>query len=258
MVLPLIALFILGTIFGSFLSVINYRIRHKKKGILFGRSQCNHCHKNLKFYQLIPIFSYIIGGGKCMSCKKKIHISYPLLELACGLLLAGLYFYIPFNNFDFSLLNYSYLAFVGLCLIGIFFYDIRYFEIPEIYTFSAIAITFLWGIFSPTITLYEMAIGGGLAAVFFGFQVIASKEKWLGAGDTQVGILMGLLLGWKLFLVSLVVTYLFGLIITIILLATKKVKRNSKIPFAPFLVTGTFITIFFGNYILELYLNTLL
>lgn len=267
MIFPAIVLFILGTIFGSFLSVVNYRIKHKKKGIFFGRSECAHCHKNLKVYQLIPIVSYIIGKGRCMSCKKKISISYPLLEITSGLVLLALFLHIPFLEFNangisffdaFLLLQYLYLSFVSLCFIGILFYDIQYLEIPEIYTFPAIAVIFLWGVFSVTLPFYDIAIGGGLAALFFGSQVLISNETWLGSGDTQVGIMMGLFFGWQLFLVALAITYVFGLIITLFLMAIKKVNRKSKIPFAPFLVTGTFVTLFFGNYILDLYINTLI
>lgn len=267
MILPAVGLFILGTALGSFLSVVNYRIRKNKKGIFFGRSKCNHCHKNLKAYQLIPLVSYVIGKGKCMICKKKISVSYPLLELAVGIIFVALFVHMPFIELTFAgiqyldpflLLHFVYLSFVSLCFIGILFYDIQYLEIPEIYTFSAIVVVFLWGILSPTLPLYDMAIGGGIAAIFFGSQVVISKEQWLGSGDTQVGILMGLFFGWQLFLVSLVVTYFVGLIVTLTLMAMKKVSRTSKIPFAPFLVTGTFVTLFFGNYILDLYINTLL
>ncbi len=252
---------------GSFLSVVNYRIRHNKPGILFGRSECRHCRKKLKASQLIPLISYIVAKGKCKHCGKPISPSYPMLELISGLLLLFLYITHPFIGVTFSgitffdgfiLLNYFYTAFVVLCLIGILFYDIEYLEIPELYTFPAIAIIFLWGIFSPTIELYDMAIGGGLAALFFGGQVILSKEQWLGSGDTQVGILMGLFLGWKLFLVALMSTYFLGLLITLVLMALKKVNTKSKIPFAPFLVMGTLISLFYGNYLIELYTKTLL
>ncbi|MCD6109572.1 prepilin peptidase [bacterium] len=267
MILPIIALFIFGTMFGSFLSVINYRIRKNEKGIFFGRSKCPYCHKNLKAYQLIPIISYFVGGGKCMFCKKKISITYPLLELAGGLTLVSLFIYEPFIKLTFSgiqyfalpsLLYFLYLSFIGFCFIGIFFYDIQYLEIPEIYTFPAIALVFLWGIFGTTLSLYDSAIGGALAGIFFGIQVLISKEKWLGAGDLQLGILIGLFFGWKLFLLALFIIYFIGLIITLILMATKKVKRTSKIPFAPFLIMGSFITLFFGKSILNFYINTFL
>ncbi|MBA4336682.1 hypothetical protein C0416_02810 [bacterium] len=267
MIIPAIGLFILGTIFGSFLSVVNYRVKKKKKGIFFGRSQCTSCHKKLKIRQLIPIFSYLIGKGRCMSCGKKISMHYPLLELVSGLILSAIFIHAPFinltaegiNYFDpFLLINFIYTGIIGLCFIGILFYDIQNMEIPEIYTIPAIILIFIWGIFSPSISFYEMAIGGGIAAIFFGLQVMISKEQWLGAGDTQVGIMMGLFFGWKLFLVALVLTYFVGLIVTLILMLAKKVKGTSKIPFAPFLVIGTFITLFFGNDLLNMYISTLL
>ncbi|MBD3156376.1 hypothetical protein GF369_00965 [Candidatus Peregrinibacteria bacterium] len=267
MIIPAFTLFILGTMVGSFLSVINYRIRHNKSGILFGRSECRHCRKKLTAFELIPLISYSISRGKCRHCGKSISPIYPLLELISGLLLLFLYMSYPFIGvtyagitfFDgFLLLQYIYTAFVVLCLIGILFYDIEYLEIPELYTFPAIAIIFVWGIFSPTISLYSMALGGGLAALFFGGQVMISKEEWLGSGDTQVGILMGLFLGWELFLVALMVTYFLGLLITLLLMALKKVNRKSKIPFAPFLVIGTLISLFYGSYLIELYTTTLL
>ncbi len=267
MILPAIILFIIGTMAGSFLSVVNYRIRNNKPGILFGRSECRHCRKKLTASELIPLVSYIISRGKCRHCGKSISPTYPLLELLSGLLLLFLYMLYPFISvtlggitfFDgFLLLHYVYTAFVVLCLIGILFYDIEYLEIPELYTFPAIAIIFLWGIFSPTIELYDMAVGGGLAALFFGGQVMLSKEQWLGSGDTQVGIIMGLFLGWKLFLVALMATYFLGLLITLLLMALKKVNRKSKIPFAPFLVIGTLISLFYGRYLIELYTKTLL
>jgi len=267
MILPAIVIFILGTMFGSFLSVVNYRVRKSEKGIFFGRSKCPYCQKNLKIYQLIPIISYIVGRGRCMFCKKKISITYPLLELSTGIIFLVLFIHIPFIEITslgiahfslFSLIHFLYLGFVSLCFIGIFFYDIQYLEIPEIYIFPTIAIIFLWGIFSPTLSLYDMAMGGGIAAIFFGSQVLLSKEKWLGIGDVQLGILIGLFFGWKLFFVSLFIIYFIGLIIALILMALKKVKRNSQIPFAPFLITGSFITLFFGQNILDLYISTFL
>ncbi len=258
MVIPSIGIFILGAMIGSFLSVINYRIRKKKKGILFGRSECPKCKKRLKVKQLIPIFSYLFGRGKCMQCGGKISAAYPLIEIITGIMLVLIFINNPFTETGQNFFNFIYTGIISCFLIGIFFYDIQYMEIPEIYTFPAIALIFLWGVFSPSITFYDMAIGGGIAALFFGLQVLISKEQWLGAGDTQVGILMGLFFGWQLFLVALGVTYFTGLMVTLLLFAMKKVTRKSKIPFAPFLVTGTFITIFFGEYILENYLNMLI
>jgi len=267
MVLPVILLLILGAFFGSFLSVVIYRIHADKKGIVKGRSECPHCHKKLKVRDLVPIFSYLVGGGKCRICKKKISIHYLLIEIVCAAVFVGFYFVYPFFlyefgdlvcSFDSSLfLYYLFFIVVSLFLVAIAFFDLKYLEIPEIFTLPAIAIVFVVGIFLPEPSLYSMLIGGAIAALFFGAQVWISKEKWLGAGDVQVGILIGLLLGWQLFLMGLMITYIVGSLISLSLMAGKKVNLKSQVPFAPFMVLGTFITIFFGEFFLDLYLQVL-
>jgi prepilin signal peptidase PulO-like enzyme (type II secretory pathway) len=268
MVLPAIFLFIIGTFFGSFLSVIIYRIHKEKKGIIKGRSECPYCHKRLAVQDLIPIFSYLISAGKCRFCKKKISIHYLLIELFSGIIFAVFYFMYPFFIYEFGtlacnfdsavFLNYLFFTVVSLFLILIFFYDLKYLLIPEIFTFPAIALIFVVGIFTPEPGLYSMLIGGAIAGLFFGFQFWISKEKWLGFGDVQVGILMGLLLGWQMFLMGLFITYIIGSIISLILMVSKKVGLKSQVPFAPFMIIGTFVTIFFGEYLLNLYLNALI
>lgn len=266
MILPAIVLFIIGASFGSFLSVVIYRLHKEQKGILFGKSECPYCHKHLKWTDLIPVISYLTHMGKCAHCKKKIHISYLLLELVCGLLFVVFYLIYPFLTlnvalglqFDFILfLQFIYFVFIGWILIGILFYDTRYLEIPEFFSLPTILLVFVVGLFLQEPGLQSMIIGGGLAGVFFGAQVWISKEKWLGAGDIQIGILMGLLLGWQFLILAVFISYVIGSVISIILLASKKVTPKSQVPFAPFLVIGTFVTIIFGEYLLDIYLNSI-
>lgn len=268
MILPAIFLFVIGTFFGSFLSVVIYRIHEDKKGIIKGRSECPYCHKKLEMRDLVPIFSYLINRGKCKICKKKISIHYLLIEILTGIIFAAFYILYPFFIYEFGNLacnfntvlffNYIFFVIVSLFLILIFFYDLKYLQIPEVFTLPAIALIFVVGIFMPQPGLYSMLIGGAIAGLFFGFQFWISKEKWLGFGDIQVGILMGLLLGWQFFLIALFVTYIVGSIMSLILMLFKKVGLKSQIPFAPFMIIGTFITLFFGDYIMNLYLNTLI
>lgn len=265
MVLPIIVLFIIGAAFGSFLSVVIHRVHKNKKGIFFGKSQCPHCHKKLISRDLIPVLSFIINGGKCRKCKKSINVHYLLLEILTGFAFVVFYLLYPFIliNADVIfelnlLLFFLYFAVISVFLIGILFFDIKYMEVPEVLTYPAIVFVFIAGIFLNQPGFYSMVVGGALAGIFFGAQVWISKEKWLGAGDVQVGILMGLVLGWQLFLVGLIITYVFGSIISIVLLSIKKVGLKSQVPFAPFLVLGTFVTIIYGEYLLNLYLNSLI
>lgn len=266
MILPIIVLFIIGAAFGSFLSVVIYRLHKEKKGIFFGKSECPYCHKHLKWSDLIPVVSYLMHLGKCAHCKKNIHISYLLLELVCGLLFVSFYLVYPFFTFNFDaiiffdfilFLKFIYFAFIGWILIGILFYDTKHLEIPEIFTLPTILLIFVVGLFLPEPGLQSMVIGGALGGLFFGAQVWISKEKWLGAGDVQVGILMGLLFGWQLLILAVLISYILGSIISIVLLALKKVTPKSQIPFAPFLVIGTFVTLLFGDLILDIYLNSI-
>ncbi len=271
MLFPIIVLFIIGTIFGSFLSVVIARIRTQKKGIFLGKSECPDCGKRLNAVDLIPIFGYIINKGKCKYCHKKISPHYPLLELITGLMFVAFFIKFPFIDFEYfgtqvcggffcqsTFTSYIYNTTIGLFLIGIFFYDLKYMEIPEIFTFPAIGIIFVGSILFPEPGMASMAIGGASAGLFFGIQVWLSKETWLGKGDTQVGILMGMLFGFKLFIVSLIIIYLIGLITTVPLLIAKKVTKKTRIPFAPFMVISTFITLFFGEFLYSFYFDTLL
>lgn len=270
---PLIAalVFILGTIIGSFLSVIIYRLHKKKKGILLSRSICPACKKKLKWKHLIPVFSWIFLRGKCTYCGKRISSHYLILELVTGLLFLAAFFgwnfieTIPstvnpsvlnyginwklFEIFIFYIIEFSF-------LIGIFFYDLMYKEIPDRLSLPAIAIA-IAGRLMLGITPLTILIGGVAIFLFFAIQFFLSRGNWVGGGDLRLGALIGVLLGWQLGLLALVIAYLLGAIVSLILLIRKKVTRKSAIPFGPFLVTGTIATIFFGSQILNWYLSTL-
>jgi len=257
MILNSILLFLLGTMIGSFLSVVISRIHTQKKGIFFGRSECPKCSKKLCFGDLVPLLSFLSNKGKCRYCKESIGVWYFLLELFTGLILVVLYLKFPFYDLN-STLIYSYFAVISVFLTGILFYDLKFMEIPEIFTYPCIVIIFLFTVLTNSAGLYDMVIGGAVAGLFFGFQVWLSKEKWMGAGDTQVGILIGMLLGWKFLIMCLLIAYFTGAIISMTLIIGGKVTGKTQIPFAPFLIFATFICIFFGEYLMGLYLQTLL
>jgi len=261
-----IFVFILGVSIGSFLSVVIFRIRKNQKGILFGRSMCQHCKKTLKARDLIPIISYLSARGKCRYCRKKITPHYLFLEIATGLIFVLMYLKFPFvlekgSHFAFEiqwklalecLFYFIYSAF----FIGIFFYDLQFMEIPDVFLFPLIALTLLGSLIFQT-DIVSLVIALGIVVVFFGGQILLSKGKWLGEGDIYFGISMGFLFGWKLFLVAIVLTYIIGSFLSLFLLFFKKAGRKTKIPFAPFMVLGSFATIFVGQEILTWYLKML-
>ncbi|QFR38832.1 prepilin peptidase [Candidatus Gracilibacteria bacterium 28_42_T64] len=132
-----IMLFIFGTLFGSFASVIIYRIKSGESGIFNGRSHCGSCNKILRALDLIPIFSYLFNKGKCYSCSKQVSAIYPFLEISTGFLFAFIaYFLIDFtlilNGNSIEIIKLIFFLLIGFFTIIYTFYDILFLEIPEI------------------------------------------------------------------------------------------------------------------------------
>jgi len=248
----LIIVFLFGLAVGSFLNCLIYRLE-TKQDFLFGRSFCPKCHHILKWYDLIPLLSFLLLKGRCRYCKKKISIQYPLVELFTGIL------FLLFFTFHFSFFIYL----ISCFLIVIFVYDLKHYIIPDRLIYPAITLALFY-------QLFEMWNIGGwssseirnlgyglLPSLFLLAIILASGGKWMGFGDFKLAILMGLILNWPKVLVALFFSFLLGGIISIGLLLTKKKKLTSEVPFAPFLVSGTFIALFLGERIINWYLTFL-
>jgi len=239
--------FIFGLIVGSFLNCVIYRLEIGKSA-LKGRSFCPHCQHQLKWQDLIPIFSFLILRGKCRYCKKPIFWQYPLVELITGILFL-LFFIFHFSFFIFIISSF---------LIIIFVYDLKHYIIPDKIIYPAIVIAFLyqlfnhWSLIINHLNFIYSALG---ASFFFLLIVLASRGKGMGIGDIKLGFLMGLILGWPNILVALFLAFLIGAIIGIGLMISRKKTLKSEVPFGPFLVTGTFLALFWGQNIINWYLN---
>lgn len=254
---------LVGAAVGSFTSVIIYRLHSGKKGIFRGRSKCPECEVTLQPLDLIPVVSFLTLRGKCRYCSKAISYMYPLLELLTGTLFLVLFFKFPFLSetlhFSGSLFGlYLLSAFYTFVLIFTFFFDLRYLQVADEILLPGILIALIATIAYPMTPHFLSAlIGMAIATVFFGLQIIISKGKWLGLGDIRVGAFMGAVLGWKLLLVALFSAYIIGSLASLFIAAQKKQFFGIKIPFAPFLVLGTFVAMFFGEEIMEWYLRGL-
>lgn len=256
-------LFILGAAVGSFTSVVIYRLHSRKKGIFRGHSACTNCERELKLLDLIPIVSYLTLRGKCRYCSKEISYMYPLLELVSGSLFALLFLKFPFFNNALQLSEtqfwlYMLYAFYTFVLIFTFFFDLHYLKVSDEILLPAILIGLIATLGTPATPHFLDAIFGmALAIAFFGLQILISRGTWIGLGDLRIGAFMGVILGFKLLIVALVLSYLIGSIVAIFVAVRKQKLRGVKIPFAPLLVTGTFVTMFFGEQIAAWYLRGL-
>jgi prepilin signal peptidase PulO-like enzyme (type II secretory pathway) len=253
--------FVFGTVLGSFMNVVLYRLHSKEKGIILGRSFCPHCKHPLGVLDLIPLFSFLFLKGKCRYCSKKISWQYPIVESVTGIVFVYLFWSVLLSPVLSPWQIVAYL-FYGFILVGISFYDLYHYEIPDVIIIPGIIIaalvsvgTLITPFFAPPFV--DALLGVLIALVFLGGQVWISHEKWMGMGDVFIGVFMGIILGWKLTLVALFFAYIIGAVIGVLLMVFQGKKGNSHIPFGPFLSLGTLIALGVGHNILSWYLSFL-
>ncbi|MCM8785352.1 MAG: prepilin peptidase [Candidatus Omnitrophica bacterium] len=244
--------FIFGLFFGSFANVCIYRLP-KGKSIVYPGSFCPYCNKPIRWYDNIPVLSYIFLKGKCRNCKKSISIRYPIVEL-----LTGISFLLIFKKFGLSVATPIYI-FLCLCLIIISFIDIDTFLISDIIVIPGIFMGLLLSFLFPQIYnmdriegfLYSFAgilLGGGIL-IFLGIiGKILFKKDAMGGGDVKLLGMIGAFLGWKSVFLTLFFGSLFGTLISLILILLGKRKVDDLVPFGPYLAIGAFISILFKNY----------
>lgn len=244
-----IYIFLLGAVLGSFLNALMWRI-HVGRSISRGRSMCPSCHTELRALELVPILSFLVQRGKCRNCLEQISWQYPLVEFFVGFLFVLVY---QFVGQDASLLPLYW--YVVLVLTIVFVYDLRYQLILDSVVLPAIVIVFVVHIIMSPASLILYVIGLVLGGGFFLAQFLVSRGTWIGGGDIRLGAFMGVLLGWKLLLVALFLAYIVGAIMSLILVALKKKQMASKTPFGTYLSVATFVTLLWGQQVLDWYLR---
>ena len=244
--------FIFGGIIGSFLNVCIYRIP-LGKSIVWPRSFCPQCGKNIGWFDNIPLLSYAVLRGKCRSCKKTISFKYFLVELMCALI--GVFL---FSQFSMSATFFVYYFFACI-LIVVSFIDIKYQMIPDVFSLPGIVVGVLLFTFfrldgSPGYTgaLLNSVLGvivGGMSMFLLGMlgEFLFKKEA-LGGGDIKLMAMMGAFLGWKLVILTFFLAPFFGSIIGII---TKIRFGKDIIPYGPYLSIAAIISLIYGGNIIN-------
>ncbi len=247
---------LLGLFIGSFLNVVVLRT-HSGKSFVTGRSECSRCHKQLVWYELIPVLSYALQRGKCRHCGKHISAQYPLVELATGALFAGLFALIGVGN-SLAVFTLAVWLVVGSLLIASLVYDWRWMLLPDAFMLPAIAVAVSYVVMLSTYFGHNVLLARGLAAVvfagFFAALWAVSRGTWLGDGDIRLAIVMGLMLSWAQLLVALFFSFNIAAVVSLWLLGTHRRSRKDAIPLGPFLIAGTFIGLFVGNWLVRMYL----
>jgi leader peptidase (prepilin peptidase)/N-methyltransferase len=245
-------LFTLGAILGSFLNVCIYRIP-KRESIISPPSHCPHCGDPIRFYDNIPLISYILLAGKCRHCKEGISFRYPLVEGLSGLMTLAI-----FMRYGLTV-HALLLLFFSAALIIITFIDLDYQIIPDIISipgiFCGIGASFLIPNISWPDSLFGMCAGGGLLLlVALGYKWVTGREG-MGGGDVKLLAMVGAWLGWKAIPFILFSSSLIGVLIGVGsgLVSTQGLK--AKIPFGPFLAISSILYVFFGPEVINWYMS---
>lgn len=272
----LTSLFVLGMLFGSFTSVVIWRIRTGEGGIIAGRSHCPKCNHTLGALDLFPVLSWVFLRGRCRFCRERISSVYPFLELATGILfaLSGYFLVDPslvFAGNASEILRLGFFLTIAFVTIVFVFYDILFMEIPDEVLIPANLVLFMLlfvasiGVHVPLfdhflsfqdtlldVPLLNALIGAFAIFAFFYLQIFVSHGKWMGGGDLRIAIFMGLVGGAKIALLGLFLSYFAGSIIGVGILLYNR-NRNTEVPFGPYLALGLYISLFWYTPIVEWY-----
>lgn len=243
----IVVLFILGAIMGSFLGCMGFRIPNKIK-TTYPSSYCPHCKKELKWYMNIPILSYIILKGKCAYCKKEIGLIYFVTELLCSLL-----FVVNYLFFGFSM-NFYISTILSCVLIVTLVSDFLYFYISDrviiLSTIAEIIVLFIYLKSDSFKYILFAAIMFGIMFLIKLFGNLIFKKESLGDGDIKLMAVITLGIGLINGLCALFIASVTALFFSIMIL---KKNKEGIIPFGPFLIIGGLITLYFSNYITEIF-----
>lgn len=253
-----IIFFVLGLCFGSFVNMliyrtaIDYKLENKKFKVREEkRSFCDYCGRQLKWYENIPVFSWLFLKGKTKCCHKKLPLSYPVVELMMGILF--LIFNFKFEIFN-QIQSFNFQFLIGLVVIVLLVFsavfDFKYMILPDFSTVILIIIA-LAGVFFDEKNIIPYMLSAAAASGFLLILNLITRGQGMGMGDVKLAIFMGLFLGPEKTILALYMAFIVGAIWGIIFMIFKKANRKSQIPFGPFMIFGFLISWWFGNFILE-------
>ncbi len=250
----LLMAFVLGSIIGSFLNVCIYRIP-EGLSVVAPRSRCPFCKTTIKFYQNLPILSWVALRGRCAYCGVLISPRYPLVEALTGLL-----FSLVLYSFGFHPATLVYWVFAA-ALVTISFIDLDHQIIPDVISLPGIVIGFVFSFFIPWIgwldSLLGLLLGGGiLYAIALAYELLAKREG-MGGGDIKLLAMLGAFLGWKAVFPIVFIASLLGTLVGVPVMLVQRQDAKLALPFGPFLASAALIHLFWGRDLLAWYLNLL-
>lgn len=251
---PLLAglyIFLFGLCIGSFLNVCIHRLP-AGRSIVHPPSACTHCGAAIRWYDNIPVFSYLLLRGRCRGCGSAISARYPIVELLTGLLALAVWL-----HFGLHIQTPIYFALVA-ALIVITFIDLDHRIIPDAISLPGIPIGFACSFLLPHLhwrdSLIGIVVGGGsLLAVAWGYRLLTGKEG-MGGGDIKMLAMLGAFIGWQGVLFTIMASSFIGTTVGIALMIRMGKDMKLAVPFGPFLAIGALLYLFFGPRLIDWYL----
>ena len=254
---------VFGLVIGCFLNVCIYRIP-TKQSIVSPPSHCTSCGTRLRPLDLVPVFSYIFLRGKCRYCGERVSARYPIVEGLTAVVFVLLYY-------RFSISVEFFIAVYFACiLICIAFIDFDLKIIPNEFVLAGLfggVILFVYNFFYPVAMYGDRVWFNPLIGMFSGSgflllvavlgSIVFQTEDAMGMGDVKLLAPVGLLLGWRLTIVALLVSVIIAAVTSLVLMIFKKVEGKSAVAFGPFISLSTIIAMLFGWNIIEFYIGFL-
>ncbi|HEX7041826.1 MAG TPA: prepilin peptidase [Patescibacteria group bacterium] len=240
-------LFLIGLFIGSFLNVVIDRIPQKIT-IVKGRSRCDSCHHVLMWYDLIPVFSYTYLRGKCRYCHIALSLQYPVVEILTGILFS-LSYILWIANLQMNLLSFFILIGIFATFFALSIMDIKYGILSDKLIIFATFLTIIFYAIQPYLFLPHLLVGISCFVLLF-LLFILTRGRGIGFGDVKLSFVMGFFLGFPSIVIAFYLAFLTGAIVAIILVISKRKKFiGGTIAFGPFLLLGTYLAWYFGNYL---------
>jgi prepilin signal peptidase PulO-like enzyme (type II secretory pathway) len=235
----------------------------QKSTLLKDRSVCLHCGHQLAWFDLIPLFSWALLRGRCRYCHKRIGGFEPVIELGMAAFYVVSYLYWPASLETVpQLVQFLLWLIVGTGLAILSVYDLKWFLLPNRVMLPLIGLGVVNGFVQLSANQYASS---ELLNIFYACLVLSglyyliyvvSKHKWVGFGDIKLGLVLALMLGdWQLAILTLFFANALGTVIVLPLMLSGKMKRSTRIPFGPLLISGWFIAGLFGGEVVRWYLT---
>ncbi|MEO5897943.1 MAG: prepilin peptidase [Vicinamibacterales bacterium] len=252
-VIELVIVTFFGLAIGSFLNVVIHRVP-QQESVISPASRCPRCGASLKWFDNVPVFSYAVLGGRCRACRTGISIRYPIVEL-----ITAAVFIWHYDVFGWTPLLAVRLLFAA-SLVALFAIDLEHHLLPDVITLPGIVIGIVASLFLPPgfrDALIGTLVGGGVLWLIGEAYFRYSGEEGLGGGDVKMLGMIGAFLGWKLVILTMMLSSVAGSVIGVTLIAWHRGGLKRALPFGTFLALAALAASLYGERIVTWYAGRL-